>query len=99
MFVLPVIMHEGLSQYESIIIHGALKITQMDEISRQSIFDFSKVAYKDPSSRSTVDNFRVTSFMFTRRCTFKRKQIYNLVPDINKIYSGLKGCLLLHKDN
>lgn len=48
MIILHLIMHEGLEDYESIIVHGMEKYSALDAVSKHCAYDFRQ-KFKDNS--------------------------------------------------
>ena len=67
----------------------------MEAVSLHTQFSFNQ-KYKDLSEMNKIHNYKITTFIFVQRAHFTRKNDHNIIPDIKKVYSGLKACEILH---
>lgn len=85
-------MHEGLEDSESIIMHGVEKYSCLFAMSKHTQYDFRQ-KYKDESELNQATKLKNTTLIFVKRQLYSHKKIHNVIPDIIRVSSALRGCL------
>lgn len=67
----------------------------MDALSKQSLYNFTQ-KYRDMSEINKIHNFKITTFIFLKRCHYTRKNKHNILNDVKKVFCGLKAAELMH---